>query len=264
MEISLAGGRSVVWRCRANSPLKLLCPRTQSHASWVFVSTYGGGLVGGDQLQLDVKVGPAATALLATQSSTKVYPRRDGKGCGQTLTMSIAEGGLAVVVPDPIVCFAESDYVQRQRFDLKTSAGLVLIDSLSSGRRARGERWAMHRYEARNDVYVEGEHLFRDALILDPVDGPLSGVHRMGCFDCIVMVVLIGEPLKNVIAALSRDEAAGELHRQAPGPVALSPIRGGLILRAVADGPEAIGHWLRRLLDFVPPMLGEDPWARKW
>src|SRR5262245_41650827 len=98
-----AGSRSLVTRAFAASPLRLLMPRNHGHAAWVYTSTYGGGLVDRDALHLDLDVGPHAAALLATQAATKVY--RSPHGTSMTMTARVADHGLLVVAPDPVVCF---------------------------------------------------------------------------------------------------------------------------------------------------------------
>ena len=129
-------------------------------------------------------------AFSAPSLQPKSIPRRSGQGCRQTLNLSVAEGGLAVVMPDPIVCFNDAQFTQRQRFDLDPSAGLVLVDTLSSGRRARGERWAMHHYESRNDIYVNGRaRLPRCPAARSPRRRPLwsspHGPVRLHRHDCV-------------------------------------------------------------------------------
>ncbi|HEY2366660.1 MAG TPA: urease accessory protein UreD, partial [Polyangiaceae bacterium] len=69
----VVGDRTAITSSRARAPLKLLTPKNHGDARWTFVATYGGGLVDGDAIALDVKVGPGASALLSTQASTKVY-----------------------------------------------------------------------------------------------------------------------------------------------------------------------------------------------
>ena len=39
---------------------------------WLYVITFGGGLVEGDNISLDVKVGEHCTVVVTTQASTKV------------------------------------------------------------------------------------------------------------------------------------------------------------------------------------------------
>ncbi len=92
LELSLVAGRTAATRSFATSPLKLLIPRRRTAAAWVYAGTYGGGLVAGDEIDLDVRIGPKALGVLGTQASTKVYrsPRPDslpanveGQRCGR-------------------------------------------------------------------------------------------------------------------------------------------------------------------------------------
>ena len=128
--------RSVVRRAYATSPLRLLTPKNHGTAAWVYTSSYGGGLVGGDDLRLTVKVGREASVFLSSQASTKVY--RSQARASLRLDAEVAAGGQLIVWPDPVVCFAGSTYRQEQRVDLDAEAGLILVDTLSSGRRASG------------------------------------------------------------------------------------------------------------------------------
>ena len=100
IELTRVGGRTVVTRSRANSPLKLLAPRSgaRGRAAWVFSSTYGGGLVAGDDVRVELRAGDGTAALLGTQASTKVYPAgAGGVGCRQALDATIGDGGVLVV-----------------------------------------------------------------------------------------------------------------------------------------------------------------------
>ncbi len=69
---------------------------------------------------------------------------------------------MAIVAPDPLVCFAGSELRQSQKFNLDDSAGLILIDALTSGRRAR-RTLGVHHYESRTDIVVGGAAVYRDA-----------------------------------------------------------------------------------------------------
>lgn len=73
-----AGGGRIILRSHGSNvafselsatyPLKLLSPRTtQDGVAIVYVLSYGGGLVGGDNLQLFVDVGPGGVLVLLSQ-----------------------------------------------------------------------------------------------------------------------------------------------------------------------------------------------------
>jgi urease accessory protein len=135
LDIARVGPRSVVLRAYATSPLRLLTPRNHGAAAWVYASSYGGGLLGGDALRLRLNIGAEASAFVSSQASTKIYRSGDSSSSSH-LTADVAAGGHLVLWPDPVVCYAGSAFRQTQRIDLAHNAALVLVDTVSSGRRA--------------------------------------------------------------------------------------------------------------------------------
>jgi urease accessory protein len=254
--------RSVASRVFATSPLKLLTPRNHGSAAWVYTATYGGGLVDGDAVHLSVDVGPGAAMMLSTQAATKVY--RSPRGTTTSgVDAVVRDGALLALMPDPVVCFAGSSYEQTQRFRLGRDASLVLVDWLSSGRRAAGERWAFDRYLARTSVHADGRLVWHDALSLNPLDGDLAT--RMGRFEVIAVVGLFGARLRAEAATIISRASDRSLERRADLLLAASPIgEDGALVRIAGSTAESVGRAIRECLHFVPALLGDDPWQRKW
>ena len=113
LEFRRAGSKTVLASAFAASPLRFLTPRNHGDAAWVYTTTFGGGMVNGDRVGIDVGAGQGTTALLSTQSSTKIY--RSPRGCTSRLAIRAAEGAAVAVVPDPVVCFAGARYAQTRR-----------------------------------------------------------------------------------------------------------------------------------------------------
>lgn len=265
LELSRVAGATVVTRAQAASPLRLLLPRTGKKSAWVFTGTLGGGLVSGDDIRLDVRLGAETTCLLSTQASTKIYRCLEGEVCRQTLHVSAADAAICVAAPDPVICFTGARFIQNQRFNLAPSASLVLVDWLTSGRRAAGERWAFAGYESRIDIFVGERHVLHDAQRLCPEDGPLDTLFRMGAVDCLAVAVILGPAAQGATTRLLQfvqDQPPPP--RGSPLLFAASPLAGGALLRVAGSSSETVGRWLRDRLDFVPALFGEDPWARKW
>lgn len=62
------GAEAVISEMASSYPLKLLSPRsTQPNVRVVYVLTYGGGLVAGDQVSLSAEARDGATLVLLTQ-----------------------------------------------------------------------------------------------------------------------------------------------------------------------------------------------------
>jgi urease accessory protein len=251
-------------------------PRNHGHAAWIYTSSFGGGLVDGDRIEMNVTIADDASAFISTQASTKVY-RSPRHGASSELHARLGAGALLVAAPDPVVCFAASRYRQVQRFDLAPGAALIAIDWLSSGRWASGERWAFHEYRAQLSVRVDGRLVVHDALQLSADDGDLSA--RMGRFEVLAIAVLIaaGDGIGASAGAAERsarlrDATANIVSRINSLPVArradrllaATPLEDGCVVRIAGMSVEQVGRTLRDLLAFVPALLGDDPWTRKW
>jgi urease accessory protein len=264
IEVRQVAGRSVATRIAAQSPLRLLQPRgCPGDAAWIYTSTFGGGLVGGDQIDLSLHAQAGSSALLATQASTKVFRSLTGKPARQTLRIDADAHSSVVLLPDPLTCFAGSVFEQRMSIELHPSASLVLLDWITSGRRARGERWAFGRYLSQIDISIDPRRILRDSILLDPADGPLDAVHRMGSCDCMAVIVLLGPEL-----AVASNELLAWAHREPirsdSGLVfSAGPLANGAIVRVAGLSTESTDRWIRKRLRFLPQLIGGDPWKRK-
>ncbi|KAG7288708.1 hypothetical protein NEMBOFW57_005064 [Staphylotrichum longicolle] len=158
-------------------PLKLITPMRppETKSALVFILSYGGGLVGGDQVNLSIDVKTGAKLSLATQGHTKIFksPSREVV-TRQTLLVSIAPNAAVCLLPDPVQPFEASVYEQIQIFKLARSASLCLLDWVTQGRTARGENWSFVKWVGRNEVWTVADDqaaqdrlLVRDVVILD-------------------------------------------------------------------------------------------------
>lgn len=255
-----AGRRTVVHTAKARSPLKLLLPNNHGTGSWVYVATLGGGLVDGDVVSLSVDVERGASALLGTQASTKVY--RSPTGTAQTLRAQVGPEALLAVLPDPVSCFAGARYEQSIDVRLDDGATLLLVDALTCGRAARGERWAFSRYASRTRVWRGDRLVVLDATLLDPRHGDVA--KRMGRFDAVATVLAIGPRAGEIRArVLAAATEPPQSHASRLGSAtALGPdaVLGRL---AASSAHEAIAA-VRALVAPIAAQLGDDPFARRW
>jgi urease accessory protein len=252
---------SVVTHARATSPLRLFTPRTGASAAWIVTSTLGGGLVGGDEIQLILDVEPGAHALVTSQASTKVY--RSARSARQTLEARIGDDSLLVLLPDAITAFSGSTFEQRQSFALGERASLLALDWMTSGRRASGERWAFDRYASRVEAWRCGRRIFFDHLQLDRADGPIRD--RMRHFNVYAMALIAGPAMAALAAALLESIGALPVERRSEVIVSVAPFDGdGAIVRVAGVSVEPVAATLRRWFLPVTSLVGADPWARRW
>jgi len=257
-------GATALVRSEAATPLQILAPRPRGPSACAFLVSHGGGLVAGDDVAIDVDVGPGAAALLTTQAETKVYRTDQDEGAAQRLRARVAEGGVLVLLPEPVCPFAGARYEQRQRFHLAPGASLLAVDAVVAGRIARGERWAFDRHESSNELFVDGRLVLGDALVLEPRPAGGALASRLAGFDAFAVAFAVGPAFAAGARGLLEMLARAPVERGASVLAAASPVADGALLRCAATSAEALARWLREALAFAAAPLGEDPFARRW
>ena len=128
----------------------------------------GPGVMAGDDLALEVEVGPGAAALLVAQSATKIHAMRAPGAAHQAIRFRVAAGASLEYHPGLSIPFAHSDFSQRIEVDLAAGARFVMLERWAAGRVARGERHAYRRVASSLRVRSAGELVYADALALEP------------------------------------------------------------------------------------------------
>jgi urease accessory protein len=209
---------------------------------------------------MTLDVGRGAIALLATQASTKIY--RSLQPSSQFISAAIHHDALLAVLPDPVVCFAEADFSQEQHYDVAASGNLVLLDWITSGRHAAGERWAFTRYRSRIQISRDSRMIFFDGLTLQRETDSIAA--RMGRFDVCATCVISGPRVADAAASILASVSQLPVRMHADTIESACPIAGGTLLRVAGTSLEQVATLLRARLDFLPLHLGDDPWTRKW
>jgi urease accessory protein len=213
----------------------------------VCLVTFGGGLVDGDDLEVDIEVERGATLVVFTQASTKVF-RGSSRQC---LRARVA--GTLVVLLDPVACFAGARYEQRTEIALEDDGACVVLDGFTSGRPAYGERWRMDGLLMRTRVTRGATRLLDDAVRLDARDAPIA--ERMQGFDAFLTVSAVGASAAPVCAALLARAGHGPSSRgERAALVAPNALpSGGALVRIASASPEVAlaeaRHRLRNLPD---------------
>lgn len=263
LTVEVVAGQSTATDVWCSNPLKLLTPRPRGPSVWAYMSSFGGGMVAGDQTNVSLRLGPGARCFLTTQASTKVYRNPAGRPCNHELSAHLGDKSLLVLAPDVIQAFADSSYRQSQQFYLHPGAGLILVDWFCSGRAACDERWSFRRVQSRNDVFIGDKMCLLDSMLLDAAQGPLTGPHRLDRFNCIGLIFIIGESLRQEAGALLDGVCRQSVAGRSGLIYSASAVRGGTLLRIGGQRHEDVANYVYQSLGFVGGLLQDDPWTRK-
>ncbi|GER48930.1 urease accessory protein ureD [Striga asiatica] len=274
-------GKSTLTRCFSKYPLKFISPNKVgpsqiTDAVWIYTITYGGGIVSGDSIAFEVTVGDGCTAVLTTQSSTKVYKSVGSKCSQQKLEASIGRDSLLVLIPDPVTCFSTARYSQAQIFKLVPDSNLLFVDWITSGRHESGEKWAFSHYKSSNSILLPGnEPVFLDTILLE--QGSQSSISSwLQDYQAIAMIVLFGPKLKN-IQNLIQENVKKLMSQQLHLPSINSrhdlskpsflvscntfgPKGIGVVVRVASMTTESVYNFLQQQLASFEPLLGAAPY----
>lgn len=118
----------------------------------VYVLHPPGGVVGGDELHLDVGCGAGAHALLTTPAATKAY-RTAGATSMIRQTFRIAGGAWLEWLPQETILHDGTDVTLTTEVRLDEGAGFVGSEILCFGLPARGEMFAKGRCRQRIEIW---------------------------------------------------------------------------------------------------------------
>jgi len=126
------------------------------------IASYGGGLVGGDLINVILETGANCNVIVTTQGNTKVYKRASSEGCYQNLSVRIFEDAILCWIPHPVTAFKDSILRQKQNYDVHRGGSLIALDWFTSGRFSCGERWKFEELTSLNQIVYNGEVLVDD------------------------------------------------------------------------------------------------------
>ena len=264
LSVSLVRGRSVATEVHSRNPFRWLVPRGRGKSVWAYASSYGGGLVSGDAVSLQVECGPGSASYVGSQASTKVYQTGRAGGVCQNATVNLGADAFLAWLPEVLQPFDASEYEQRQRFNLASSSGLVVLDWFCSGRMARGERWRFARYATRTEIWNGPLLSMVDALRLEEPDGPALESLQKSNYECFATLVVCGDMLAREADRVASEVARRPLPRHPEVTVSAGAIRGGgVLIRCGGVGVEEVRSALAGFLGFLEERLGENPLLRK-
>ena len=163
-------------------PLKVVRAFTQDDgAALVHLHNVSGGLLGGDHLRLRVSLAAQTKVQLTTTSATRIYRHRpEFPATIQQNEITIGESALLEYLPDAIIPFAGSRFLQQTSIRLAEGAGLFWWEILAPGREASGELFHYDQFEMKTTISARGRRIAAENISLRPATQNLSSPARLG------------------------------------------------------------------------------------
>ena len=222
-------------------PLQVMKPHyDESGCACVYLLSPTGGVVQGDNYQIDGTLAPDTHVTLTTQAATKVYamPRH---GATQSIQFRIGENAVFEYLPDSTILFQDANFSQGISLFLERGAKAALQEIVMPGRLARGETLVFTQYQSRMEAADSNGVLLHDTCRIQPKhQSYLTEPGVLEEYACWGSWYLVGDFEMPQWEALCR--FAEPLLNQPPKSIGgLSQLhRGGIAIRMLAHNAGAI------------------------
>ena len=227
-----------------------------------------GGLVGGDQLNIDLTLEPNTRALITSVAAQKVYGsvgrshlHPHGAWSQQSVTASLERGSDLEWLPQELVLYADALLEQHLRVTLPLNASFLSAEIVRLGRTAAGETlgqgcWrsslALQRSDGDNQRWEMVDRLELGGDSLDSLHG-LAGAPVFGSMVWAAPMHLDATAMASLLAGSREDRCGLE------GEMRCSGLRQGLIARYTGHSSRDARFWFSRIWSRTRTLRGLQP-----
>jgi urease accessory protein len=162
-----------------------------------------GGVVGGDQLRIDIDLGAQTNALITTPGAAKWY-KANGHVSRQQVGLSVAAGAALEWLPQETIFFNQAHVMLDHHVALAADARYIGTEILCFGRTASGETFNQGRIGQHTTIRRDGKLLWWEQGVLN---GDGEGMHSplalAGNTVCATLIAVGNKPFTaDLIAGL--------------------------------------------------------------
>lgn len=132
----------------------------------VYILHPPGGIVGGDEIAINVTADTDSHALITTPAAGKFY-RSDGRVAKQRVSLKIGNGAVVEWLPQETIVFEEAQLIASNHIELAEGARFLAWEVLAFGRPAAGEGFAAGLAQLQWRISRSGKTLLNEKLVVD-------------------------------------------------------------------------------------------------
>lgn len=193
LEVSRVRDQNTATKLVSQSPLKLIPTASIKDELRIMTSSYGGGVLQGDQIEFEIECQPHSSLLLQSQGNQHLYKsnRVDGQAF-QKISGTLHHGSKALIIPEPTVLHDQADFYQVQEWDCHPDSNLLLLDYIHIGRSENGEAYCYKRFQSDICLKVDQKKIYLDRYLSIPSQKDQDLKTKFGPYKLMLNIVSYG------------------------------------------------------------------------
>ena len=165
-----------------------------------------GGVVGGDELNIDIRVGHNAHAVITTPGAAKWY-KANGKISKQGVQIQVDAHASMEWLPQETIFFDTAHVQLSQSISLEKDARYIACDILCFGRTATGESFATGKITQRTTIRREGKLIWFEQGAIVGGRNAMSGALGLNGKTVCATLIAIGKVVPATLIDALRQQA---------------------------------------------------------
>lgn len=222
-----------------------------------------GGVVGGDMLEIGVKVGGAANAQITTPGAAKWY-KANGHVSRQSIKLDIGKGGALEWVPQETIFFDNVHVELDHAVLLEKEASYIGCEILCFGRTASGESFTNGQIGQRTSIRRDGKLVWFEQIRLQGGSSAMKSPLGLGGHTICATLIAAGKPVSAELLNEVR-EGAAEISGGS-GHFGISQLNSLIVARYLGNSSEMARRIMLHAWGLIrPAMLGRQAMVpRMW
>ncbi len=266
LEVEQCSDASRLTVCKATAPLRIVNPRVPGPGCHVLVSHYGGGLLEGDHVGLELCCCQGTKLNVGSVGNLQVYRSRS-EGSSQHVRGVLEKDALAVFSPDTVVLHSDSVYKSFQEWHVHPDACLLVAELMTGGRLEAGEWFAFREYTSAMSVFVAQRLVLHDAFVFRPDATDYGDPAVFAGRAYFLSVYMVGNRWANLADLISEELLHLRAAQEATILASIHPVAHvGYIMRAVSEKKNELDAVLDLVHDILEDgeFLGFNPRRRRY
>ncbi|MES2041307.1 MAG: urease accessory protein UreD [Pseudomonadota bacterium] len=214
-----------------------------------------GGVVGGDQLKIDIKLAADTHALVTTPGAAKWY-RSNGYISVQHISLKLDAGARLEWLPQETIFFDDACVDLHQTIHLAADARLIAADIFCFGRTASGETYNSGRIKQHCSIYREGKMIWHEQGSLQGGSPAMQSPLGLNGKSVSAMVLASGAMLSGEQLQVLREQTSALLsEREAEAMCGVTQMKSVIVARYLGNSSEVARLWMQMVWQHLRPVV---------